>query len=105
MTSLLTTTTNNTRSTITINILAIHGKRQTGQIFENRINTLIKKFKRKYKVNNNGDNDDDAAANISVKFEFIDAPYVIPLEKGDSVPTRTWFSSDDDGKDQGMNNK
>ena len=59
MTSLLTTTTNNTRSTITINILAIHGKRQTGQIFENRINTLIKKFKRKYKVNNNGDDDDD----------------------------------------------
>lgn len=101
MTSLLTTTTNNTRSTITINILAIHGKRQTGQIFENRINTLIKKFKRKYKVNNNGDDDDDDA-NISVKFEFIDAPYVLPLEKGDSVPTRTWFSDDDDGKDQGM---
>ena len=24
------------------------------------------------------------------------------MEKGDSVPTRTWFSDDDDGKDQGM---
>ena len=57
-------------------ILCLHGARQTGQIFENRLDALARKVR--------------GFAALS----FLDAPFALPLEDGHDVATRRWHEED-----------
>eukprot|EP00122_Pirum_gemmata_P018371 Pgem_evm1s17202 len=58
-----------------LKVLCLHGKSQNGEIFDQRINRLQKKLKNK------------------VEFYFIDAPFLMPQQEGQSVCMRKWYST------------
>jgi ribosome-binding ATPase len=66
----------------TINVLCLHGNRQTAVVFENRLKKLISALQ-SYQ-------DSDSGKSVSVHFDFCDAPYELELQVGDAVPLRTW---------------
>ena len=76
---------------LTVNILCLHGKKQTGTIFENRISTIVNKFSAYHTARGN------CSERFNVHFEFCDAPFELAAQDGDAVATRTWFSKTDRG--------
>ena len=56
---------------------------KTLRFFENRCDKLIKKFQKGHTMKD--------GETVVVNFHFLDGPNVLKIEKGDSVPTRSWL--------------
>eukprot|EP00049_Salpingoeca_infusionum_P012018 m.213181 g.213181 ORF g.213181 m.213181 type:complete len:921 (+) comp15082_c0_seq2:90-2852(+) len=61
-------------------LLALHGKRQCGEIFHQRIDRLENRLTKQH----------------NTRIIYPDAPFELPLEAGDDVPMRTWYHIEDD---------
>ncbi len=59
-----------------VQVLCLHGKRQDGEIFSQRLERLTRRL-----------------APVA-EFTFVDAPFVLELEEGQSVPMRAWWRGD-----------
>ena len=57
-------------------VLCLHGKRQDGEIFSQRLERLTRRL-----------------APVA-DFTFVDAPFLLELEEGQSVPMRAWWRGD-----------
>lgn len=59
-----------------LQILCLHGKRQDAEIFSQRLHKLTRRLQ------------------PIADFTFVDAPFVLDLEEGQTVPMRTWWTSE-----------
>ena len=66
-----------TSAPTTIKILALHGKTQCGELFEQRLSTVVQRLRKH--------------CSSQVEMIYIDAPFELPLEEGQTVPMRTWY--------------
>ncbi|EGD77538.1 hypothetical protein PTSG_12765 [Salpingoeca rosetta] len=57
-------------------VLVLHGKRQCGELFEQRIARTCKSIHR----------------DLDLEFHFPDAPFELPIEDGDDIPMRSWWN-------------
>jgi len=65
-----------------LRVLCLHGNQQTSEIFRARLGRLPHRARR------------------VASFEFVEAPHELPLREGDEVPTHAWWTSDEDGSTQ-----
>ncbi|KAJ3031568.1 UNVERIFIED_CONTAM: hypothetical protein HDU68_002666 [Siphonaria sp. JEL0065] len=59
-------------------ILCLHGSRQTGSVFQERISRL-----------------EDALPQTQATLFYVDGPHSLPLSDGDDLPMRTWYKKKD----------
>ena len=65
-------------------ILALHGKQQNGEIFRSRLGRLPQQIETGKKTSNGNNNN-------SCIIDYVDAPFELSLNHGDSIPMRTWY--------------
>ena len=88
----------------TLRILCLHGGRQCGEIFSQRLRTTARRLRRHAKRDNEdgggGDSGGRAARSgprrprATYALVCPDAPFELPLEDGQTVPTRVWYRRD-----------
>ena len=68
-------------------LLAVHGKRQCGELFQRRLETTVRRLRR---------------LPARVEVTWLDAPFTLPLEPGQEVPMRSWYEcADEEGGEDG----
>ena len=72
---------NTTRSVC--RIIAVHGKRQCGELFRKRLDTTLRRLRR---------------IDAAVEVIWLDAPFTLPLEDGQDLPMRSWYERDEGGR-------